>query len=264
MAERKTISKKLRFEIFKRDSFKCQYCGSSAPDVVLEVDHINPVSKGGANNILNYVTSCYDCNRGKSNRLLSDTSEVKKQQLQLELLNEKRQQLKLMMQWREELISLDDELVLMYEKLLSKLTNRTLNEVGKSSALKLIKKFGISECMDALQIACSKYLKLDKNNKYTDESVEYALSKIGGILYLKSQPESVKVSSYIKGILRNKFNYFDDRKASILLNEYFQYFEDYNECIEYAKYCKNWSQWYNGMKEFMDKYSKSENNFDDF
>ena len=30
--KRKTISKKTRFEVFKRDSFKCQYCGASAPE----------------------------------------------------------------------------------------------------------------------------------------------------------------------------------------------------------------------------------------
>ena len=43
MAKRKGISKKTRFDVFKRDSFTCQYCGKSAPDVVLQVDHINPV-----------------------------------------------------------------------------------------------------------------------------------------------------------------------------------------------------------------------------
>lgn len=46
MAERKTISKKTRFEVFKRDSFTCQYCGRTAPDVILEIDHINPVNNG--------------------------------------------------------------------------------------------------------------------------------------------------------------------------------------------------------------------------
>ena len=41
MAERKPIGKKMRFEVFKRDKFTCQYCGRKAPDVILEVDHIN-------------------------------------------------------------------------------------------------------------------------------------------------------------------------------------------------------------------------------
>lgn len=62
-----SISKKIRFEVFKRDGFKCQYCGQNPPIVTLEVDHINPVSKGGEDDINNLITSCFDCNRGKSN-----------------------------------------------------------------------------------------------------------------------------------------------------------------------------------------------------
>ena len=45
--KRKSITKSVRFEVFKRDGFKCQYCGASAPDVILEVDHIVPVAEGG-------------------------------------------------------------------------------------------------------------------------------------------------------------------------------------------------------------------------
>lgn len=66
--KRKAISKKLRFEVFKRDSFTCQYCGRKAPDVVLEVDHIKPVAQGGTNTILNLITSCRECNRGKGKK----------------------------------------------------------------------------------------------------------------------------------------------------------------------------------------------------
>lgn len=65
------ISKKTRFEVFKRDGFACQYCGAHPPDVILEPDHIDPVANGGTNHIDNLVTSCFDCNRGKGARLLS-------------------------------------------------------------------------------------------------------------------------------------------------------------------------------------------------
>jgi 5-methylcytosine-specific restriction endonuclease McrA len=67
-----SLSKKTRFEIFKRDGFTCQYCGQRPPDVVLEVDHIEPKSKGGSDEEINLITSCYDCNRGKSDRKLGD------------------------------------------------------------------------------------------------------------------------------------------------------------------------------------------------
>jgi len=69
--KRIAIGKKTRFEVFKRDSFTCCYCGAKTPNVVLEIDHIIPVSKGGSNSLDNLVTSCFDCNRGKSNNDLS-------------------------------------------------------------------------------------------------------------------------------------------------------------------------------------------------
>ena len=62
----------LRFRVFERDDFKCQYCGRSRDDgVTLEVDHVIPRSKGGANVIDNLVTACFDCNRGKRDMILS-------------------------------------------------------------------------------------------------------------------------------------------------------------------------------------------------
>ena len=83
MGERKGIGKKTRFEVFKRDKFTCQYCGRMAPDVILEVDHIKPVAEGGTNKMINLITSCRDCNRGKGKVRLSDDTELKKQQEQL-------------------------------------------------------------------------------------------------------------------------------------------------------------------------------------
>lgn len=63
---REPISARVRFEIFERDGFTCQYCGAKAPDVELHVDHIVPVSKGGTNDPGNLVTACARCNLGKS------------------------------------------------------------------------------------------------------------------------------------------------------------------------------------------------------
>lgn len=64
--KRKSISKGRRFDIFRRDGFTCQYCGQQPPDVVLEVDHILPVSRGGNNDEMNLIAACFACNRGKA------------------------------------------------------------------------------------------------------------------------------------------------------------------------------------------------------
>lgn len=67
---RKPISKKLRFEVFRRDGFRCRYCGANPIDAPLEVDHVIPVSAGGKNGIDNLVSACFPCNRGKAARPL--------------------------------------------------------------------------------------------------------------------------------------------------------------------------------------------------
>jgi hypothetical protein len=60
------ISKRLRFEILRRDNHTCRYCGAKAPNVELTVDHVKPVALGGLDEPANLVTACQDCNAGKT------------------------------------------------------------------------------------------------------------------------------------------------------------------------------------------------------
>jgi HNH endonuclease len=60
------VSRRLRFEILRRDGYTCRYCGASAPDVTLTVDHVNPSALGGEDRPENLVTACESCNGGKS------------------------------------------------------------------------------------------------------------------------------------------------------------------------------------------------------
>ena len=85
MAKRKSTGKRLRFEIFKRDGFTCQYCGAQPPACILVIDHIQPVSTGGDNDPMNLITACETCNQGKSDRTLGNVSP--KPDADLELLS---------------------------------------------------------------------------------------------------------------------------------------------------------------------------------
>ena len=65
--QRRLITPSLRYDIMKRDGFRCVICGRGADDgVKLHVDHIKPVSKGGLSTPSNLRTLCQDCNLGKS------------------------------------------------------------------------------------------------------------------------------------------------------------------------------------------------------
>lgn len=63
----RTNIKGFRLKIILRDSYKCAYC--SIDNVLLEIEHIIPKSKGGRNNLKNLVLSCRECNLKKGNQL---------------------------------------------------------------------------------------------------------------------------------------------------------------------------------------------------
>lgn len=69
------VSPGIRFKAFTRDNFTCQYCGRSATEVIIEIDHKLPLSKGGKNNLENLVTACRECNRGKADMKITPNIE---------------------------------------------------------------------------------------------------------------------------------------------------------------------------------------------
>jgi len=65
-AERKLMTNALRYQVLKRDGFCCTICGRSQKDgVVLHIDHIKPIAKGGKTVPSNLRVLCADCNLGK-------------------------------------------------------------------------------------------------------------------------------------------------------------------------------------------------------
>lgn len=68
--QRRVVTDSLRYDVLKRDGFRCCVCGATASDgVKLEVDHIIPVSKGGKSTMDNLQTLCERCNRGKRDKI---------------------------------------------------------------------------------------------------------------------------------------------------------------------------------------------------
>jgi len=201
-AKRKSLSKAIRFEVFKRDNFTCQYCGNKAPDVILECDHINPVSKGGKNETLNLITSCKSCNRGKSNKLLSDRSAIDKQRNQIEELNKREEQFKMLSEWRDQVNNIfERELNFAIDALNNCFDNLTLNEKGSKKIERLIKKHGLELVLKSITQVTSKY-----NHEGSVEEFEFCLKKMPVFCTMLSKPQHVQDIRYILGVLKRQFN----------------------------------------------------------
>lgn len=71
--QRRLMTKKLRDSIKSRDNYTCCYCGNSThiePNLLLEVDHLVPVAKGGCTVEDNLQTLCWKCNRTKGSKIV--------------------------------------------------------------------------------------------------------------------------------------------------------------------------------------------------
>ncbi|MDD5765803.1 MAG: HNH endonuclease [Candidatus Marinimicrobia bacterium] len=152
------ISKKIRFEVFKRDGFQCAYCGRKPPAVILECDHINPKSKGGSNDINNLITACFDCNRGKSNNLL--TNAPIKMSENIKIMKEKQEQFdeycKFLKIVEKKVNSRIDEVVKFYESLNNE-HKLTFTDTFKQITLrKFVKALPVSEIKEAMVITHTK------------------------------------------------------------------------------------------------------------
>lgn len=212
---RKAMSKKTRFEVFKRDTFTCQYCGAKAPEAVLHVDHINPVANGGDNSIMNLVTACAACNGGKGARKLDDRSTVEKQRAQVEELQARREQLEMMLQWRDtEQTSAIDAVDAICERI-GERGGFLPNESGKQHVRRWLKRFTVTEILTAMDESFDHYMKFDGDEPNKD-AWELAFKKLPAIASLRRQaeenPHAVRLA-YIQGILRRRLhdprgNYF--------------------------------------------------------
>ncbi len=173
-----SVSKSVRFEIFARDAFTCQYCGRRPPEVVLEVDHIHPRAKGGGDEVINLITSCWDCNRGKSAKIISDVSprpdaDLAFLKIQQEIAEVKR------------FLSAEKKLAAMNKKLVESLQGiwiEYLTEDRYPTArvlLPWVKRYGAEEVATSIKLAATAYTRGNFGNY---DAVSKAIKYVGGIL----------------------------------------------------------------------------------
>lgn len=253
---REPIRKSVRFEVFKRDSFTCQYCGEKAPDVILEIDHITPVSGGGGNDILNLVTACRSCNAGKSDRSISDTAAVAKSRAQADELAQRRQQLEMIAEWHRGLLETDREAIAMLERLwfdaveMQDSGNRLTDEARDTLRLAM-RRHGFDCVCHAISQVTAKYRRSAPEDRVQEErnAAFWEIPRRCSVIKAERDNPGVGRLFYIRGILRNRCNTLNERACIALLKEAFECSIDVDWMEELAKEVSSWSMFRNLVNE---------------
>ena len=255
--DRPQISKRLRFEVFKRDSFKCQYCGAGAPEVCLHVDHMKAVIDGGSSDITNLITACAGCNLGKGSIALSDDSVLQKSRRQLEELQERREQLEMLMEWREGLRDIAEQGV---EKLAEYwyrvAPGFSLNERGKQNLRKWSKRYSAEELTSAMNAAADQYVEFTDEGVAEEESWSKAFLKIPAICRINRMAEhdpEIRDLYYIRGILRNRLTYINHGKVLEYLRVARSWDVSLDELRQIAVSVSSWTQFQNRLCDAIDR-----------
>lgn len=253
MMKRKGISKKIRFEVFKRDSFKCQYCGRSAPEFILVIDHIIPVSKVEDNDIINLITSCFDCNSGKGKIELSDDAVINKRKKQLDELQERREQMEMVYEWQLSLVHLEEEMSYNAMEYFQQFTpGINYNEVAQQYLSKIIRKYGFAEILECIRISTEQYI-IKSYGLATIDSAKKALDYIENIASCRKKSKEkpyLQELYYIRGILRHNF-YCVDWLAIQLLEKAYLNGNNIDKLKEIALDAPNWTAWRTSMENLL-------------
>jgi hypothetical protein len=172
----------------------------------------------------------------------------------MEELQERREQLEMLMQWREGLRDLTEETVdrlarYWYERA----PGFTLSEHGRQKLRKWSKKFSVDELTDAMDTAADQYLQFTNEGAPTQDSWNIAYEKVPGICMVtrreKEDPHARELY-YIRGILRNRIpGYFDDAQALQFLRNARSWEVPIEALREIALTVRNWTQFRTAVSE---------------
>lgn len=144
-------SKLVRFEVFKRDAFRCIYCGAMPPDAVLEIDHVVPLAAGGSGEPENLVTSCFTCNRGKRDVPLERTRSTIREQR--DVLEERHEQLHEYRRWVEAVHAEENAAVTHVNEIFGEATGYDLWPEHRPQVRRFIREIGLETVAKAMEIA---------------------------------------------------------------------------------------------------------------
>ena len=160
-----SVSTRTRFEIFKRDGFRCRYCGKTTMETVLHVDHVVPRAGGGTDDPENLITACQACNLGKSDVPLTESRLP--EPMTTEALQEQTNQIAAYLEaCREHSRARDDFRQYIAEIWLDATCEAWVPEDFVSRLCNVVERHGIDVCMRAITVVAGKNKRGVASRKY--------------------------------------------------------------------------------------------------
>ena len=169
-----------------------------------------------------------------------------KQRKMLEDLEERRQQLQMMIQWREQLSNFDEEQALALAKIINeKLKPVYVTEAGITTIGEWLNRFKLDELVKVVD-----EMIVPKTKDNSIDGAEF-MAKIPRIAAANRKPEVERELLYIRGILRKRLSYIDERKTLMWLHSAVHAGYCTDELKHFATVVRSWTEFKNDIVEMI-------------
>lgn len=231
-------SKKLRFSIFKRDNFTCQYCGKAPPNAILEVDHVVSRKDGGGDEEINLITACFTCNRGKGKRSVG-VDKLRKGGLkkEIEILKEEKDQLVAYYDFLKQRNKYEKQKLNVFQAAWKEASgdSNSLTESGLKSIIRLTENYRAEDIFRAIKITWDKKWGDNHNDQF-----KYMCGVLKNLKLERDSPEEadrLKKAHSVKYKISHACGYFNEKIYWKWVNDGI----DIDEILELSTNNCNWT-----------------------
>jgi len=243
--------KRIKFEVFEKDSFRCQFCGSRAPNVTLKLLRIQETNdKDTWLNTAFLSTSCTNCENKKAG-IINDGF------ISIEELEERLQQLKMLINWRKGMFKIRKQQL---ENLITywqnKIPGYEINSDQKKHLLSYMTKYSGDEIRNAMNVACDKFVNFNPDKSYDHSSVSDAFYKVQEICLQKTEiansNETEGLNQIHVHLKQNIDGFFDAQRAAQWLTYARSWEVSIEDLIRMAQSVATWTEFAVNIDEMVE------------
>lgn len=248
--------KRIKFEVFEKDSFKCQSCGRGAPIVTLQLTRIQETQHN--DNWLDTAflsTSCKDCEKKRSD---STDKSTRNGFISIDELEERLQQLKMLINWRKGMLNIrKQQLAHLVNYWEHKIPSFVISNDQKKYILTYITKYSCEEIRSAMDMAADKFFVQSTDGTISNSSILNAFGKVPEICLKKSEIADIHESDGLQNVherIKNNISgFFDSRRAMQWLNYARSWEVPIEELFQMASSIGSWTEFSLNIDKMVEK-----------